>query len=197
MRPSQSDFIEANLRDFGAERRAVSTSASCAIPRATSVVEMREPQSNAQQTAKSYGDRPVSKSGFNETAHLHAHDRLSHGYGINDVVAEYRVLRASVLQRCLLTSRADATAFQEMVRFNEAIDRMLAESVRQYWTHMRPVKVVLAIPRAVPEPERPTVSHAFCMDPSRNLPQMYPCLTQPVDRLNNRRRIIELPASGK
>lgn len=63
--------------------------------------DMREPQTDAQQKAKSHGDRPASKSGFNETAHLHADDRLAHGYGINDVVAEYRALRAGVLHRWL------------------------------------------------------------------------------------------------
>jgi hypothetical protein len=46
--------------------------------------------------AKSWGDRPQSASGFNEAAHEHADDRLSQGFGINDVVAEYRALRASV-----------------------------------------------------------------------------------------------------
>lgn len=94
--------------------------------------DMREPQTDEQQKAKSHGDRPPSESGFNELAHQHADDRLAHGYGINDVVAEYRALRASVLRRWLQTSRDDVALSQEMIRFNEAIDQMLAESVRQY-----------------------------------------------------------------
>ncbi|WP_246641516.1 sensor histidine kinase [Paraburkholderia edwinii] len=48
------------------------------------------------------------------------------------MVAEYRALRASVLRRWQQTLPGDAAASQEMIRFNEAIDHMLAESVRQY-----------------------------------------------------------------
>ncbi|MDB0573917.1 sensor histidine kinase [Ralstonia solanacearum] len=94
--------------------------------------DMRESQTPAQQHAKSWGDRPPSESGFNEAAHEHADDRLSHGFGINDVVAEYRALRASVLRRWQQASQADASALDEMIRFNEAIDQMVAESVRQH-----------------------------------------------------------------
>ncbi len=94
--------------------------------------DMRGAQTAAQQHAKSLGDRPDPDSRFNAVAHRHADDRLVHGFGINALVAEYRALRASVLQRWQTTSQLDATAFEEMIRFNEAIDQMLAESVRQY-----------------------------------------------------------------
>jgi signal transduction histidine kinase len=57
---------------------------------------------------------------------------LSHGFGINDVVAEFRALRATVLRRWQPIPLVDTTAFQEMIRFNEAIDQVLAESVRHY-----------------------------------------------------------------
>ncbi|MCT7311964.1 HAMP domain-containing histidine kinase [Ralstonia sp. CHL-2022] len=94
--------------------------------------DMREGQTPAQQRAKSEGDRAPSGSGFNEAAHEHADDRLSHGFDINDLVAEYRVLRASVLRRWQQDPQSHTLALQEMVRFNEAIDQMLAESVRQH-----------------------------------------------------------------
>jgi signal transduction histidine kinase len=94
--------------------------------------DMREAQSAAQQQTKSRGDKHAPRSGFNHVAHQHAEDRLSHGFGINDVVAEFRALRAAVLRRWQKTSPAGETAFQEMIRFNEAIDQVLAESVRHY-----------------------------------------------------------------
>ena len=65
-------------------------------------------------------------------AYLHADERLAHGFGINDVVAKFRALRATVLRRWQKTSPGGAEAFQEMIRFNEAIDQMLSESVRRY-----------------------------------------------------------------
>ncbi len=50
---------------------------------------------------------------------------------INALVAEYGALRASVLRR-RQTNVRDLAACQEMIRFNEAIDQMVAESVRQF-----------------------------------------------------------------
>ncbi|WP_042267214.1 sensor histidine kinase [Paraburkholderia heleia] len=141
-----SDFIEANLTelidDWTAYARRLSAEGSALnVDQLRNSVrdllvriaaDMRETQTAAQQTAKSLGDRPPSESGFNETAHRHADDRLAQGFGINEVVAEYRAMRASVLRRWQGASQLDASSFQEMVRFNEAIDQMLAESVRQY-----------------------------------------------------------------
>jgi signal transduction histidine kinase len=94
--------------------------------------DMRGTQSDAQQAAKSHGERPNPDSAFNQIARGHADDRRTHGFGINALVAEYRALRASVLRRWQRTCETDAAAFQEMIRFNEAIDQMVAESVRQF-----------------------------------------------------------------
>ncbi|MDR5806399.1 HAMP domain-containing sensor histidine kinase [Caballeronia sp. LZ001] len=63
---------------------------------------------------------------------MHANDRLSQGFGINALVAEFRALRASVLRRWQDHGPLDAAAFEQMIRFNEAIDQMLAESVGQF-----------------------------------------------------------------
>jgi signal transduction histidine kinase len=94
--------------------------------------DMREEQSTAQQQVKSRGEKHAPGSGFNHVAHQHAEDRLSHGFGINDVVAEFRALRATVLRRWQKTSPGSEAAFLEMIRFNEAIDQVLAESVQHY-----------------------------------------------------------------
>lgn len=141
-----SDFIEANLpgliedwseyaRKVSAEHNRLSESQLRNSARDLLLqiaADMRESQTPAQQHAKSWGERAPSDSGFNEAAHEHADDRLTHGFGINDVVAEYRALRASVLRRWQQSSQFDASAFQEMIRFNEAVDQMVAESVRQH-----------------------------------------------------------------
>jgi hypothetical protein len=62
---------------------------------------------------------------FNQLARLHAQTPLSRAFGINDVVAELRALRATVLRRWQKTSPGGAMAFQEMIRFNEAMTRCL------------------------------------------------------------------------
>jgi signal transduction histidine kinase len=94
--------------------------------------DMRGAQTAAQQEAKSHGERPDPNSAFNQIGRGHADDRQAHGFGINALVAEYRALRASVLRRWQRTGARDEAAFQDMIRFNEAVDQMVAESVRQF-----------------------------------------------------------------
>ena len=66
-------------------------------------------------------------------AEIHALDRLSSGFTIEQLTAEYRALRASVL-RLWQDDIKNITAgeIKDMVRFNEAIDQSLAESVARY-----------------------------------------------------------------
>ncbi|MEM5371953.1 sensor histidine kinase [Paraburkholderia azotifigens] len=126
--PDDSHLSETQLRDSAAEILAAISH------------DMRIPQSASQQRSKSRGDERDPESQFIQVARSHADDRLEHGFGINDVVAEFRALRATVLRRWLKQSSPHANAFQEMIRFNEAIDEVLAESVRRYaerTTHIR------------------------------------------------------------
>ncbi|MEM5340201.1 HAMP domain-containing sensor histidine kinase [Paraburkholderia azotifigens] len=116
----ESQLTETQLRDSAAD---ILTAIA---------MDMRETQSAGQQETKSRGDKEEPNSAFNRVARLHAEDRLSHGFSIDDVVAEFRSLRATVLRRWQKTSPSGAVAFQEMIRFNEAIDQVLAESVRHY-----------------------------------------------------------------
>jgi signal transduction histidine kinase len=115
-----SQLSETQLRDSAADML-------------TSIAaDMRDTQSPKEQESKSRRDGRELENSFDRVAHLHAEDRLSHGFGINAVVAEFRALRATVLRRWLRTSPDGESAFQEMIRFNEAIDQVLAESVRHY-----------------------------------------------------------------
>lgn len=118
--PKENDLTDDQLRDSARQLlRGIAA-------------DMREAQTSAQQAVKSHGGRADYESAFNEVGRRHADDRLAHGFGIDSLVAEYRALRASVLRRWQLTPHLDAAAFQEMIRFNESIDQMLAESVQQF-----------------------------------------------------------------
>lgn len=55
--------------------------------------------------------------------------RASKGFSIRHLVAEYRALRASVLRHWLDAEPLGPQAVDDMVRFNEAIDQAVAESV--------------------------------------------------------------------
>ena len=66
-------------------------------------------------------------------AETHGAERISSGFTIEQLTAEYRALRASVL-RLWQDDIINITAgeIKDMVRFNEAIDQSLAEAVSRY-----------------------------------------------------------------
>lgn len=155
---SLSDFIEANLRGLIDDWVEYALQIG---PRDTQLTEaqlrdkahdlllqiaadMRESQTAVEQIAKSHGDLRDSESGFMRVAQLHADDRVSHGFDINDVVAEFRALRASVLRRWQQMSPNGASALEDMTRFNEAVDQALAESVRQHALRIERIRDLFA-----------------------------------------------------
>ena len=85
---------------------------------------------------KSKGRAPESSA--DTAAESHAEDRLRSGFSVEELMAEYRALRASVLrlwQDCV--KQADGTDLQDMLRFNEAIDQSLTESIARYSSMLR------------------------------------------------------------
>jgi signal transduction histidine kinase len=91
--------------------------------------DMMTAQSSDEQSRKSKG-RALRIVGAPETAaETHAFVRAQSGFDINQMVAEYRALRASVLHLWAEASDPRGTDYWDMVRFNEAIDQALAESV--------------------------------------------------------------------
>jgi signal transduction histidine kinase len=94
--------------------------------------DMRQPQTDAMQKGKSRGEHSAMQSDVTDAAHVHAVDRLGQGFKLDDLIAEFRALRATVLRRWSEVSPPGATAFTEMIRFNEAIDQSLTESIKHY-----------------------------------------------------------------
>ncbi|MGI3904180.1 MAG: sensor histidine kinase [Janthinobacterium lividum] len=93
--------------------------------------DMTSQQTSLEQTRKSHGEKkqhePVT------AAQTHAAIRFAGGFDIGQMASEYRALRASVLRLWTDTSPAlDAQDITDMIRFNEAIDQELAESVNFY-----------------------------------------------------------------
>jgi signal transduction histidine kinase len=89
-------------------------------------------QTRDEQSEKSKG-RAVRLADAPETAaQTHAVLRARSGFDINQLVAEYRALRASVLRRWLDAGPLDGPGVEEIIRFNEAIDQAVAESVGHF-----------------------------------------------------------------
>jgi signal transduction histidine kinase len=92
--------------------------------------DLRTQQSSQQQTEKSLGHSDLDDD---TAARTHAIARLLSGFTIEQVVAEFRALRASVIKQWLNNAGVKADIdVEDMIRFNEAIDQALAESVASY-----------------------------------------------------------------
>lgn len=90
--------------------------------------DLDRPQTAAEAIRKSEGAGPVLPG--ETAAQTHGRMRAEIGLNVAQVVAEYRVLRAVVTR--LWTAAGgltEARAAQELIRFNEAIDQAIAESV--------------------------------------------------------------------
>lgn len=98
--------------------------------------DLDTPQTEHESIAKSQG-KAIS-SDTDTAAELHAEERVAAGFSGEQVMAEYRALRSSVLRLWAksteLTSRED---FQDIIRFNEAIDQAQTESMARYTQMLR------------------------------------------------------------
>lgn len=97
----------------------------------TIIVDIDTPQTASEQYEKALGQGPRKEGGT--YAEAHATQRLVAGYTINQLVSEYRALRTSVLQLWARSSKVVLlTDPDDVMRFNEAIDQALAESVARF-----------------------------------------------------------------
>lgn len=97
------------------------------------VIDLRTPQTSAEQDAKSKGDADVDANAEETAAEVHGAGRANSGFTVGEMVAEYRALRASVIrlwtEECGNLKGSD---IEDMMRFNEAIDQSLGESINRY-----------------------------------------------------------------
>ncbi|AUT65636.1 sensor histidine kinase [Paraburkholderia terrae] len=91
--------------------------------------DLSTPQSREDQFEKSTGQAPILAGAAETAAQTHALLRARSGFDINQMVAEYRALRASVLRLWMDECEPDSHHEDDMVRFNEGIDQAIAESV--------------------------------------------------------------------
>jgi len=99
------------------------------------VADMQSKQSAAQQIDKSRGARPAGDeaSELGPPSASHGSARVSSGFDLWAVIAEYRALRASVLRLWRESEPApDLRDVDDLTRFNESIDESLTLAVRSY-----------------------------------------------------------------
>jgi len=102
--------------------------------------DLGTPQTDSEALDKSHGNADsggagglAQDDGVETPAETHGADRAESGFSFAEMIAEFRALRASVL-RLWITSRGTLSEadLQDLMRFNEAIDQAVAESVSRF-----------------------------------------------------------------
>lgn len=94
--------------------------------------DLRIPQTREAQRKKSLNQGPAPVGTSESAARTHGFLRARAGFTVNQLAAEYRALRASVLRLWIDECAPQAPDLDDMIRFNEAIDQALAESVTSF-----------------------------------------------------------------
>ncbi len=119
--PAGRTMDVAGLRDHAAEMLA------------NIVIDLRTPQTGAEQVAKSKGNAEPGPEGKDTAAEVHGAGRAESGFSVGEMVSEYRALRASVIRLWTKASGSLTSAdLEDLMRFNETIDQALAESIERY-----------------------------------------------------------------
>lgn len=100
------------------------------------VADLRIPQSREAQAEKSMGLAPRLAGAAQTGAQTHALLRAKSGFDIRQLAAEYRALRASVLSGWMDDCQPETPHLDDIIRFNEAIDQALAESIDFFSTQV-------------------------------------------------------------
>jgi signal transduction histidine kinase len=100
------------------------------------VADLRNAQTPAAQAAKSMGLAPVPFNAPETAAQTHAVLRAKSGFDIEQLASEYRALRASVLSLWSEECLPAEPSMVDVIRFNEAIDQALAESIAFFSAHV-------------------------------------------------------------
>lgn len=99
--------------------------------------DLGTPQGKSAQKEKSRGNAPDDGLVEATAAEEHGAGRAESGFSVEEMISEYRALRASVIR--LWTKHEGALEtddLEDLTRFNEAIDQSLAESVTRYTTDL-------------------------------------------------------------
>lgn len=95
--------------------------------------DLRNTQGSQARHDKSQGNKPNNAPEITRIAREHATQRFEQGFSLEDLVSEFRALRASVIRRWRL-QLADVSSelIDDLTRFGEAMDQALSESAALY-----------------------------------------------------------------
>ena len=139
------DFIESSLQEILSEWVAFASSLVPPTERIDTLAlrdhapqilmaiaaDLRQPQTPTEQSAKSRGLSAATQDALHTAAQVHGALRARYGFTMTQHVSEFRALRASVLRLWMQAhgTPTDITAVDDVMRFHEAIDQTIVESV--------------------------------------------------------------------
>jgi signal transduction histidine kinase len=101
----------------------------------TIAADLNTPQTKAEQVDKSEGksDAETNSEAPDTAAQSHGAARAESGFSVEQMVSEYRALRATVIRLWIETAgELNRMDLGDLVRFNEAVDQALAESTTRF-----------------------------------------------------------------
>ena len=100
--------------------------------------DLRSPHVNVGRIAALHAGRFAGPATISRIARGHAEERHRHGFTLDQMVAEFRALRVSVTRRWTVHADGEdlVSTMDELVRFNEALDQALTESIAHYTTQL-------------------------------------------------------------
>jgi signal transduction histidine kinase len=107
------------------------------------VKDITTSQTPEEQSEKAKGRAPKLAGAAETAAQTHAVLRAQGGFDINQLISEYRALRASVLRLWIDANSFEDPDAEELIRFNEAIDQAIAESVGHFHAKMEQARNLL------------------------------------------------------
>ncbi|CAN5458355.1 HAMP domain-containing sensor histidine kinase [soil metagenome] len=100
--------------------------------------DMDSEQTLPDKRKKGLGELEKSGPALSQVARTHAEARARDGFTLDQMVAEYRALRASVLRRWVeRLEPVSKGALDDQIRFSESMDQALKESNERYSAHLQ------------------------------------------------------------
>ena len=89
-------------------------------------------ETEPERSEKSKGQGPKGGGAEDSAAETHADLRFTDGFDTVEMISEFRALRASVVKLWSVKGAKTKRSVQELIRFNEAIDQVMTESVTRF-----------------------------------------------------------------
>jgi signal transduction histidine kinase len=94
--------------------------------------DLEAEQTNDEQKQKSRGEGALRR--MRAVAQAHALDRMQAGFRLDQLLSEYRALRASVIR--LWGDQSSREGRRDLIRFNESVDEALTEAINLFWSRL-------------------------------------------------------------